>query len=295
MIPLRGTVAFPHMIMHFDVAREMSVKAIEKALHSDRRIFLVAQEDVFDETPEATDLFEIGVIAEIRQTVKSQDDVVRVLVEGLHRAKFRKVTNEDGVLMADVRRLPLNSREDIDEKEMDALARAVKTTYQNYAEMFPKMPKELLITVICQTDPEKVYEEIVFNSMLDFKDKQTLLEEGKLSERLKMLNVMLARETMVLSMEKEIHDKTQESIDQGQKEYFLREQLRTITNQLHDEFGEDTGERNESYYVERLEEIERYLPEESSAKLYKEIARLRHDAPCLTGSIRGDELSGHGL
>ena len=279
VIPLRGTVAFPHMIMHFDVAREMSVKAIEKALHSDRRIFLVAQEDVFDETPEATDLFEIGVVAEIRQTVKSQDDVVRVLVEGLHRAKFRKVTNEDGVLMADVRRLPLNSREDIDEKEMDALARAVKTTYQNYAEMFPKMPKELLITVICQTDPAKVYEEIVFNSMLDFKDKQTLLEEGKLSERLRMLNEMLARETMVLAMEKEIHDKTQESIDQGQKEYFLREQLRTITNQLHDEFGEDTGERNESYYVERLEEIEMYLPEESSAKLYKEIARLRQMPP----------------
>ncbi len=279
VIPLRGTVAFPHMIMHFDVAREMSVKAIEEALHGERRVFLVAQEDVFDETPESSDLFEVGVVAEIRQTIKSQDDAVRVLIEGLYRAKFKKMKYQGGMLVAEVRRLPLNSREDYDSLKMDALMRAVKGTYQEYAELFPKMPREILITVMCQSDPMKFYEEIVFNTMLEYKDKQLLLEEGKISERLKMLNDMLARETMVLSMEKEIHDKTQESIDQGQKEYFLREQLRTITNQLHDEFGEDTGERNESYYVERLEEIEMYLPEESSAKLYKEIARLRQMPP----------------
>ncbi len=279
VIPLRGTVAFPHMIMHFDVAREMSVKAIEEALHGERRVFLVAQEDIFDETPESSDLFEIGVVAEIKQTIKSQDDTVRVLIEGLYRAKFKKMKYQGGMLVAEVRRLPLNSREDYDSLKMDALMRAVKSTYQEYAELFPKMPREILITVMCQSDPMKFYEEIVFNTMLEYKDKQLLLEEGKISERLKMLNDMLARETMVLSMEKEIHDKTQESIDQGQKEYFLREQLRTITNQLHDEFGEDTGERNESYYVERLEEIEMYLPEESSAKLYKEIARLRQMPP----------------
>ena len=277
-VPLRGTVAFPHMIMHFDVAREMSVKAVEEALHGDRRLFLVAQRDVFDENPEEKDLFSIGVVAEVKQTLKTQDDTVRILVEGLYRAKVRSIENRDGVLVTDVRRLPLNAHEKDDvEIEMQALMRAVKDVYERYAKLFPRMPREILVGVMCQDDPMSLYEEIVFNTMFDFKDKQILLEENHLYARLQLLYEILTRETMVLETEKEIHDRTQESIDAGQREYFLREQLRIISNQLREETGEAPAEEEPESYYERITALG--LPKESEEKLLKEASRLTQMPP----------------
>ena len=111
-VPMRGTVAFPNMMMHFDVARKMSVRAVEEALLHDRKIFLTAQKDVFDEHPEQKDLYRIGVVAEIKQTL-TQDDVTRILVEGCYRAEIRKIEQENQMLVAEVRRLPDNKREEI--------------------------------------------------------------------------------------------------------------------------------------------------------------------------------------
>lgn len=276
-VPLRGTVAFPHMIMHFDIAREMSVKAVEQALQGDRRLFLVAQRDVFDESPERSDLFEVGVVAEVKQTLKTQDDTVRILVEGLYRAKVKELQNTGDHLMTETRRLALNVREEYGDVEMQALIRAIKDVYERYARMFPRMPKEVLISVMCQDDPMNLYEEIVFNTMLDFKDKQQLLEEGHLFSRLQMLYEILTREAMVLETEKEIHDRTQESIDQGQREYFLREQLRVISNQLREETGETVPEAEPDSYYERIVALE--LPKESEEKLLKEAARLTQMPP----------------
>ncbi len=276
-VPLRGTVAFPHMIMHFDVAREMSVNAVEQALKTDRRLFLVAQRDVFDENPEESDLYRIGVVAEVKQTLKTQDDTVRILVEGLYRAKVKDMVAGENCLLTEVRRLPMNTREEYDQVEMQALVRAVKDVYDRYARMFPRMPKEILISVMCQDEPMNLYEEIVFNTMLDFKDKQMLLEENHLSARLQLLYEILSRETMVLETEKEIHDRTQESIDQGQREYFLREQLRIITNQLREETGESVPDDDPDSYYERITDLG--LPKESEEKLLKEAARLTQMPP----------------
>ncbi len=275
-VPLRGTVAFPHMIMHFDVAREMSVKAVEEAVRADRRLFLVAQRDVFDENPEEQDLFEIGVVAEVKQTLKTQDDTVRILVEGLYRARVLSVWEEDGCLRTELRKMSV-PRDNTDDVELQALMRAVKDVYERYARMFPRMPKEILISVMCQDDPSDLYEEIVFNTMLDCKDKQLLLEESHLHERLQLLYEILSRETMVLEAEKEIHDRTQESIDQGQREYFLREQLRIISNQLREATGESMPEEDSESYYERITALG--LPEESEAKLLKEAARLTQMPP----------------
>ncbi|MBQ4465496.1 MAG: endopeptidase La [Oscillospiraceae bacterium] len=277
-VPLRGTVAFPHMVMHFDVAREISVKAVEEALRTDRRLFLVAQRDVFDENPEMQDLFSIGVVAEVKQTLRTQDDTVRILVEGLYRAKVKDIVNNGEFLTTEVRRLPLNvhEKEDI-EIEMQALIRAVKDVYERYAKMFPRMPREILISVMCQDDPMSLYEEIVFNTMFDFKDKQILLEENHLYARLQLLYEILTRETMVLETEKEIHDRTQESIDAGQREYFLREQLRIISNQLREETGEAPAEDEPESYYERITALG--LPQDSEEKLLKEAARLTQMPP----------------
>ncbi len=274
-VPMRGTVAFPHMMMHFDVARNMSVRAVEEALLHDRKIFLTAQKDVFDERPEQKDLYQIGVVAEIKQTL-TQDDVTRILVEGCYRAKVKKIEKEGQMLVAEVRRLPDNSREDTDEVEMKALMRAVKDIYERYAGMFPRMPREIMISVLCQETPVGLYEEIVFNTMFDFKDKQLLLEENFLSRRMNLLYQILTKETMVLETEKEIHDQTQENIDQGQREYFLREQLKVIADQLREETGEEPLDDADSY-AERIRALN--LPEESEEKLLKEANRLRQMPP----------------
>lgn len=274
-VPMRGTVAFPHMVMHFDVAREMSIKAVEEALRHDRRLFLVAQRDVFDENPEEADLYRIGVIAEIKQTLRTQDDTIRILVEGLHRAKVRAIHEEDGILFTEVRRMPLHSRVDSDTIDMQAIMRAVKDVYERYGRLFPRMPKEIMISVMCQDDPVRLYEEIVFNTMFDYKDKQALLEENDVEMRLQMLYSILSTETMVLETEKEIHDRTQESIDQGQREFFLREQLRIISSQLHEETGEPDLD-SPSDYVMRIMELD--MPEDSQKKLMKEASRL-HQLP----------------
>ncbi len=271
-VPMRGTVAFPHMVMHFDIARDISKKAVEEALHGDRRLFLTAQRDVFIEDPTERDLHEIGVVAEIRQTLKTSDDTIRILVEGKYRAKIKSVTRRGGILVTEVRKIPLNTREIVDEVEMTALVRAVKDMFERYSRLFPRMPKEVMISVMCQDDPMRLYEAIAFNTMFDYKDKQMLLEEGHLFERLQLLYEILLKETQVMEIEKEIQERTQESIDQGQREYFLREQLRVISGQLKDETGE--GDDDADSYAERICALN--LPQESEEKLLKEASRLQH-------------------
>lgn len=274
-VPMRGTVAFPHMMIHFDVARTMSVRAVEYAMLHDRKLFLTAQKDVFDEHPEQKNLYQIGVVAEIKQTL-TQEDVTRILVEGCYRAKMKKMEKNGQILMAEVQRLPDNRREKIDEVEMRALMRALKDAYERYAGLFPRMPREVLISVLCQETPIRLYEEIVFNTMFDFKDKQMLLEENYLFKRMNLLYSILTKETLVLETEKEIHDQTQENIDRGQREYFLREQLKVISDQLREETGEEPLDDADSY-AERIRAL--HLAEESETKLLKEANRLRQMPP----------------
>ncbi|MBE6850540.1 MAG: endopeptidase La [Ruminococcus sp.] len=271
-VPMRGTVAFPHMVMHFDIARDMSKKAVEEALKGDRRLFLTAQRDIFIEEPKPMDLYEIGVVAEIRQTLKTPDDTIRILVEGKYRARIKAVEYRDGMVFTEIRKIPLNTREITDEVELTAMVRALKDIYERYSKLFPKMPKEVMVSVMCQDDPMNLYEAIVFNTMLDYKDKQMLLEEGRLFERMEMLYFILQREVQVLELEKEIHERTQENIDHGQREYFLREQLRVISGQLKEETGE--GEDDADSYAERICSLD--LPQDTEEKLLKEANRLQH-------------------
>lgn len=270
-IPMRGTVAFPHMVMHFDVARDMSIRAVEAAQQSERQLFLVAQKDVMTEEPAQNDLYQIGVVAEIRQVLKTPEGIVRILVEGLYRAKVKKISRQDGMLTADVKKLPLVQAEKYDEMEMEALMRAVKAVYEQYTRLQPRSPKEVIISVMCQDEPMDLFEAITFNTILDYKDRQALLEQAHMFARLQLLYGILVQEVQVLEIEKEIHDRTQENIDREQKEYFLREQLQVIHQELQEESGE--GDDTDSY-IKRIQALG--LPEESENKLVKEAARLRH-------------------
>ncbi|MDE6088934.1 MAG: endopeptidase La, partial [Oscillospiraceae bacterium] len=194
-----------------------------------------------------------------------------------YRAKIRSVEKLPGTeaLLAEFRRIPEKKQEIYDEMEMQALMRAIKSAYDRYSDLVPQLPRELFISVMCQDNPVTLYEEIVFHTMLDFKAKQMILEENGLFPKMQLLHQVLMQETLVLETEKEIHDKTQERIDQGQREYFLREQLRVISEQLREETGEEMEDADS--YQEKIRALK--LPEESEKKLLKEAGRLRQMPP----------------
>ncbi|MDE6731047.1 MAG: endopeptidase La, partial [Oscillospiraceae bacterium] len=232
--------------------------------------------DVLEEHPSQKDLYETGVVAELNQTVR-QEDGIRILVTCSYRAKIRSVEKLSGkeVRMAEIRRIPERKQEIYDKTEMRALMRAIKSAYDRYSDFIPQLPRELFIDVMCQEDPVALYERILFRTMLDFKAKQKILEENTFYSRMELLHQILVQETLVLEREKEIHDKTQERIDQGQKEYFLREQLRVISEQLREETGEEMEDADS--YQEKIRAL--HLPEEHEKKLLKEASRLRQMPP----------------
>ncbi len=267
-VAMRGFVCFPRLVMHFDVARKFSVNAVENALKGDRLIFLTAQRDVYNENPEKNDLYEIGVVAEIRQTLKTPDNVIRVLVEGLYRAKIKSVVTENEILKCTVKKLPDYSRTKPDPIELAAIVRSVKTAFERYSELIPKMPSELVESIISQDNPYKLFENIAYNINISFENKQALLEESSILSRFAMLYANLVHEIEILEVEREIHDEVRNNIDQHQREYYLREQMRVISAQLGDE---DANE--EAYnYIDRIYELE--LADDVAEKLVKEAERL---------------------
>ncbi len=268
-VAMRGLVCFPRFVMHFDVAREISVNSVEKAVKSDRFIFLTAQKDVYVEDPDAADVYDIGVVAEIRQVLKTPDNMMRVLVEGLYRAKIKEFKKEDDVLYCSVKKLPDYSRTKPDPDELEAIVRSVKDVFERYTELIPRMPKELVDAVMMQEDPYKLFENIAYNVTLDYEEKQELLEQPGILTKLATLFADLAHEISVLEIEKEVHDEVRNHLDKNQREYYLREQMRVISEQL----GDDDNGHDEMYdYLDKIYELG--LSDDLSAKLVKDAERL---------------------
>lgn len=267
-VAMRGLVCFPGLIMHFDVARDISVKAVEESVKKDRMIFLTAQKDVYVENPKEEDLYKIGVVAEVRQTLKTPDNVMRVLVEGAYRAKITGFKEEDGMIKCSVRKLPNYSRYKPEHVEQSAIMRSIKDMFERYSELVPRMPRELAASILCQDDPYKLFENIAYNMNIEFPEKQEMLEESNIIRRLGMLYVCLVHEVEVLELEKQIQDEVKENIDQNQREYYLREQMRVISSEL----GEDEGQDEAYDYIDRIHALN--LSEENTEKLVKEAERL---------------------
>lgn len=266
-IAMRGLVAFPKMVMHFDVARDKSINAVEHAIRNGRRIFLVAQHEAYVDEPKASDLYKVGVVAEIRQVLRLPDNVVKVLAEGVYKASLVHLYDDGDVLRAEVKRAATYSRAKFDEAEAEALMRSVKDVFQRYASFFPKMPRELVASVVAQESPIKLFEAVTFNCNLNYRDKQTLLEESNIINKLSVLFASLSSEVEILELESLINEQTKNSIDKGQKEYYLREQLRVIQEQL----GEDDSD--EIYnYINDIMSLK--TDEKSREKLLKEADKL---------------------
>ncbi|MBQ4534569.1 MAG: endopeptidase La, partial [Ruminococcus sp.] len=255
------------MVLHFDVSRDKSCKAIEHAVKEGKKLFLVTQHEAYVDNPKASDLYKVGVVAEIKQVLKMPDHIMKVLVEGVYRANLVRLIDDGSVLKAEVKRTPTYSRSKYDEVEAQALVRSVKDVFERYSSFFPKMPKELFVSVMSQDNPVKLFEAVTFNCALNYRDKQTLLEESNIINKLSVLFACLTSETEILELENLINEQTKNSIDKGQREYYLREQMRVIQEQL----GEDDGDEAFNY-INDIMALK--IDDKSREKLLKEADRL---------------------
>ena len=267
-ISLRGLVIFPSMVLHFDVGRERSVAALKAAAADDGKIFLVAQMDAGDTDPTYENIYNIGVVAEIRQLLTTPDGSTRVLVEGLYRAKTVRAIPCSEYLKYEVKAMP--SRGAAMSKSTEAAAkRALKETFDLYASMSPKMPRDLYESIMSEENCSRLFDKIVFNIVLSVEDKQSLLEANGALQRIRMLLAMLHNEIEVIQAEIELSEQVREQVDKKQREYYLREQMKAISKQLGD--GESPAEESDEY-IEKIKALG--LPEESEEKLINEAEKL---------------------
>lgn len=267
-ISLRGLVVFPSMVLHFDVGRERSVNALKAAAEDNGRIFLVAQKDASLTEPELNDMFEVGVIAEVRQLLTTPDGSTRVLVEGLTRAKRVKSVGGKDYLQFEVKELP-NRNMQLSEATAAAASRALKNIFAEYAQISPKMPRELFEGIMTEENCSELFDKVVFNVVLKVEDKQALLETNGLLNRIKMLISMLETEIEIIETEIDIQEQVKEQVDKNQREYYLREQLRAIYRQL----GEgDNPQEEADNYIEKIKALK--LSDEITEKLTGEAQKL---------------------
>ncbi len=271
MLALRGLVVFPKVIIHFDVAREKSVNALTAAANGSKLIFLAAQSD-YSEEVEPDKIYKVGVVAEVKQLLKTPGGITKVMAEGLYRAKLMGLKAAEPYYTCTVRKYPERSSK-IDPLEMEALLRAVKEEFQAYCQNMPRMPKEYIDSIIGSSDPKTVFDNIAVSMPLPVAEKQQLLEANGLHVKLSMLLAMLSREAEVMGIERDIQEKVRQQIDESQKEYYLREQMRVLSREL----GEEESVQEEAYeYMDKISALG--LSEEVSEKLMKEADRLARTA-----------------
>ena len=267
-ISLRGLVIFPSMVLHFDVGRERSVAALKAAAAGDGKIFLVAQKDAGETEPSAENIYNIGVVAEIRQLLTTPDGSTRVLVEGLFRAKTIRAVPCRDYLKYEVKQLQTRGAA-LSQSTETAAKRALKETFDLYASMSPKMPRDLYESIMSEEDCSRLFDKVVFNIMLSVEDKQRLLEANGTLQRIRMLIAMLHDEIEVIQAEIELGEQVREQVDKNQREYYLREQLKAISRQLGDS---DSPAEEYDEYVEKIKALG--LQKDSEEKLINEADRL---------------------
>ena len=268
-IALRGLVVFPNNLVHFEVGREKSIAAVEWAMANNSNVFLVAQKAMETSDPTQADLFSYGVVAEVKQVLRVSEDLVKVLVEGKYRAKLTELDTSGDFLLSAVRPAPVRAGKAEDAVETEALLRALKTGFDEYLGMNPRLGKDVVFAIVSSDDPAFLSEYMPANLLFRYEDKQAVMDESTLNGRLKKLVEMLRRECQVMKIEKEIAEKVNESMDKNQRDYYLHEQLHIISDELGE--GDDTHAEADEY---RRRITELHLAEDSEKKLLKEVDRL---------------------
>ncbi len=269
-VALRGMVVFPGMRLHFEVGREKSIQAIRTAVRETQKIFLVTQRSVAVEDPDRADLYEMGVIATVKQLVQSPDSQnVRVIVEGLSRAVITGFIKGNAYLVSDVKERRSTSLRSANADYVDALIRKTKTIFEEYAELTEKKAPDVALEVYLSQDPGHLADFIAGNALANFEDRQRVLEELNPIKRLELLCAILSHEMTIFRLEDQIDQKVQDQMDQNQHEYYLREQLKVISDELGDT---EDGVSEAQTYRERILALE--LESSIEQKLLKECGRL---------------------
>ena len=264
VIALRGLTVFPNVLIHFEVARETSVRALEAAMTAGSPVFLVGQKDIGVEEPGPDDLYQVGTISNIRQILRMPGDNVRVMVEGAARGRLLQMLRSDPHLEAEVQEIDVPQARG--SARTEALIRAAYEMFQNYAELAPKLSPDLLIHVLASQDPGHIADYIAQNIPMRNSDKQSILEELRPVRRLEKLCRLLEREVEILALDQEIQERARERMNDHQRDYYLREQMKAIQTEL----GEETDEIEE--YREKIARAK--LPDTVREKLNKELGRL---------------------
>ena len=266
-VALRGLALLPKYVAHFDVSREKSVVAIEKAMKEEQRLFLVAQKDENVEDPKPEDLYTTGVVARIHQVIKVQGGILRLIVESEERAVWTEITDEDGCLNAKIEYVPFEVDVE-DETEKEAMFRELHDLFGKYLIVNRNFGKGFVKQMLEIKSLEKLVQFVASNLPLEYKNRQKLLEAKELSTRYQLLLVMLENEISIFKIRAELQSKVRKKVDENQKNYVLREQMQAIREEL----GEDNFDSEIEDYRSRTKKLK--APKEVKDKLNKEIDRL---------------------
>ncbi|MGI6736490.1 MAG: endopeptidase La [Anaerovoracaceae bacterium] len=273
MIPLRGLTVFPNMVLHFDIGREKSINALEKAMIKNQHIFLATQKDESTDLPTFDDFYHVGTVARIKQMLKLPGDSIRVLVEGIVRGEIDEMVMEVPYFKCTVREIEDEEPDPVPART-EALMRSVLSGFDEYLSINQKMAPEVLATVATVEEPGRFADMIASHLDVKTDDKQRILESFDCDDRLDTINRILSREIEILNIEQDISSKVKSQINQNQREYYLREQMRAIQEELGiDEEVEDEIQE----WKKQLAELN--LPEKTAEKVEKEINRMAKMQP----------------
>ena len=274
LIPLRGMGVFPYMVVHFDVGREKSINALEKAMVNESIIFLCTQKDAKVDDPTVEEFYHIGTVCKIRQMLRLPGGSIRVLVEGLNRGKIVNMTKEDDYFEAEIDEYTYDAEKIVIDNEMKAIMRLVIDDFEEYLRLNSRISSDALLTVMDIDDPSRLADIVASYISFNLETHQQILETFDFYERLEVLHKILVEEIEILKIEEKINQRVRTQISKLQKEYFLKEQLRAIQREL----GEDDDIDSEvEEYKEKIEKAN--MSKEAKEKALKEVERLNRMSP----------------
>ena len=269
-VALRGVTLLPGMVAHFDVSRAKSIQAVEEAMIGEQKIFLVTQRDVAVENPSQEDLYHIGMVAEIKQVIKMQNSIIRILVEGKERAELAGLIQTEPFFIAEIFECEDESENAYAPEVKEGMLRAIQEIYAQYASLNPKQGKEFARQVADERNLEHLMDMIANNVPIYYEEKQKFLEAVTLEDRYEVLMSLILREENIIRIKREFQEKAKEKVDQNQKEYLLREQMKVIREEL----GEDNTESDVDHFFEALKKLK--ADKEVKEKIEKEIKRFKN-------------------
>ncbi len=267
ILALRGINVFPNMTIHFDVGRKKSIRAVEECMRGSQEIFLVTQKDIQVDDPQQSDLYTMGTVAVVKQVLRMPGDVIRILVEGKYRAFLTECIQTEPYLFGRVE-MVLDVPVSKTSNKTEALIRQAQLYYEQFLDLSGRTSPENLMAVVSSDDPGFIADYIAQNSSINFPDKQRVLEQLNPSKRLELACIFIGRELDIMQLESDIQEKVQESVNKGQRDYYLREQMRVIQTEL----GDDDEEQERYRYETAIGKLG--VSEETSEKLLKEVRRL---------------------